>query len=46
MLICQISEQEGINEKLKSKDLMTRIKQINNLKNRVQEIVNKEIIYV
>ena len=45
MLTRQMAKQEDITEELKSQDLMTWVKRMNNLKNRVEEIVKQEVIY-
>ena len=44
-LIKQIAEKEGITEQLKSEKQMEWIGRMNNIANRVREIVNAEIIY-
>ncbi len=44
-LIKQIAEKEGITEQLKSEKQMEWIGRMNNIANRVREIVNVEIIY-
>ena len=46
LLIKQIAEKENVNEELKAKNQMEWVKAMNNIKNRVEEIVINEIIYV
>jgi len=43
MLVKQIAEQEGINEVLKEQNQMEWVQCMNNIRNRVEEIINKEI---
>ena len=45
-LVRQLAEKEGVTEQLKANNQMLWIRQMNNIRNRVQEIVNKELIYV
>lgn len=45
-LIKEIAEKENINEELKSNNQMLWIGKMNNIKNRVEEIILKEYIYV
>lgn len=45
-LIKELAEKENINEDLKSSNQMLWIGKINNIKNRVEEIILKEHIYV
>jgi CRISPR/Cas system CMR subunit Cmr6 (Cas7 group RAMP superfamily) len=45
-LIKELSEKENINEELKSKNQMLWVSKMNNIKNRVEEIILKEYIYV
>ena len=45
-LIKELAEKENINEDLKSSNQMLWIGKINNIKNRVEEIILKEYIYV
>ena len=45
-LIKELAEKENINEDLKSSNQMLWIDKINNIKNRVEEIILKEYIYV
>ena len=41
----QMSHAEGVNEELKSSDQMEWIRQMNNIRNRAEEIVLQEIVY-
>jgi hypothetical protein len=45
-LAVQMEAQEGITEALKANDQLTWVQQMNNIRNRVSEIVYKELIYV
>ncbi len=45
-LIKELAEKENINEDLKSSNQMLWIGKMNNIKNRVEEIILKEYIYV
>lgn len=45
-LIKQMAEQENINEELKATDQMEWVRCMNNIKNRAEEIVLKELVYV
>lgn len=45
-LMNQIMEQEGITKELKSRDQMEWIRRVNNVKNRVDEIILNELVYV
>ena len=45
-LIKELTEKENITEKLKSSNQMLWIGKMNNIKNRVEEIILKEYIYV
>jgi CRISPR/Cas system CMR subunit Cmr6 (Cas7 group RAMP superfamily) len=45
-LIKELSEKENINEELKSKNQMLWVSKMNSIKNRVEEIILKEYIYV
>jgi len=44
VLIKQMAEQEGINDALKEKNQMEWVRRMNNIQNRAEEIVNREII--
>lgn len=46
MLIKQIAEKENITEELKANNQMEWVQSMNNIKNRAEEIVFSEIIYV
>lgn len=46
LLIKQFAKQENITEELKAKGQMEWVKSMNNIKNRVEEIILKELIYV
>ncbi len=45
-LMNQIMEQEGITEELKSRDQMEWVRRANNVRNRVDEIILNELVYV
>ena len=45
LLIKQLAEKEGVTEQLKAENLMLWIQQMNNIQNKVKEIVNTEIIF-
>jgi len=45
-LMKQMAESEGITEKIKETDQMTWVDKMENVHNRVMEIVNKELIFV
>ena len=45
LIIKQIAEKENVNEELKTKNQMEWVKAMNNIKNRVEEIITNEIIY-
>ena len=44
-LVKELAEKENITEELKSNDQMLWVQKMDNIRNRVTEIVNKEIIY-
>ena len=44
-LIKQFKQAEGVNEQLKSDNQMEWVAQMNNIRQRVTEIVNHDIIY-
>ena len=46
LLTTQLKAQEGIAEELKAINQMEWVQRMNNIRNRVQEIVLKELIYV
>lgn len=45
LIVKQLAETEGINECLKAQDQMAWVKAMNNIRNRAEEIVLKELIY-
>ncbi len=45
-LVEQLTKQEGITEQLKIEDQMKWVRQMNGIRNRVEEIINEELIYV
>ena len=45
-LIVQMKEQEGVTDVLKANNQLAWVQQMNNIRNRVSEIVYKELIYV
>ena len=45
VLTKQMAQKEGINELLKARDQMAWVRAMNNIRNRVEEIVLKELIY-
>ena len=45
LIVKQLAEKEGINECLKAQDQMALVKAMNNIRNRAEEIVLKELIY-
>ena len=45
-LVKQLAEQEGVTEQLKTENQMLWVQRMNNIRNRVTEIVNHELIYV
>ena len=45
-LIKQLAERDGITETLKATDQMEWVRQMNGVRNRAAEIVNKELIFV
>ena len=46
ILVEQPSNQEGITEQIKTEDQMLWVGRMNNIRNRVKEIINNELIYV
>ena len=44
-LVKQMAEREGVTEALKAQDSMVWVGKMNNIRNRVTEIVNNELIY-
>ena len=45
-LVKQLAEKEGVTEQLKAENQMLWVKRMNNIRNRAEEIVNSELIYV
>ena len=45
-LVKQLAERDGITETLKAADQMEWVRQMNGVRNRAAEIVNKELIFV
>ena len=45
LIVKQLAEREGITEKLKAKNQMEWVQQINSIRNRAIEIVNTQIIF-
>ncbi len=45
LLVMQLAEKEGINEQLKAQDQLDWVRAMNNIRNRAEEIVLKELIY-
>lgn len=44
-LVKQLAEKENVTEKLKATNQMLWVQRMNNIRNRVTEIVNEEVIY-
>ena len=44
-LVKQLAKQEGVTEQLKADNQMMWVQQMNNIRNRVTEIINNELIY-
>ena len=45
LLVTQLAEKEGINEHLKAQDQLAWVGAMNNIRNRAEEIVLKELVY-
>lgn len=45
LLVTQLAEKEGVNETLKAQDQLAWVAAMNNIRNRAEEIVLKELIY-
>ena len=45
LLVTQLAEKEGINEYLKAQDQLAWVRAMNNIRNRAEKIVLKELIY-
>ena len=46
MLVAQLAEKEDIDEQLKAQDQMAWVRAMNNIRNRAEEIIRSEMIYV
>lgn len=46
LLVTQLAEKEGINEQLKAQDQLAWVRAMSSIRNRAEEIVNAEIIFV
>lgn len=44
-LVKQLAEKENVTEKLKAEDQMIWVQKMNNIRSRVMEIVDTEVIY-
>ena len=44
-LIKELAEEEGVTEELKARDMMSWVRKMNNIKNRVRESVFEEVVY-
>ena len=45
-LVKELAEKEGVTEQLKSTDQMAWVRQMNNIRSRVIEVVNAEVVFV
>lgn len=45
LLVTQMAEKEGINEQLKVQDQLAWVRVMNSIRNRVEEIINTELIF-
>jgi hypothetical protein len=45
-LVKQMSESEGVTEKLKADNQLEWVQKMNNIRNRATEIVNMDLLYV
>lgn len=45
-LVKQLAEQEGVTEQLKAENQILWVRRMNNIRNRAEEFVNSELIYV
>lgn len=45
-LVRELAEKEGVTEQLKAADQMTWVQKMNNIRSRVTEVVNAEVIFV
>ena len=46
LLVKELAENENVNEQLKAENQMLWMHQMNNIHNRVMEIINTDLIYV
>ena len=46
LLICQMAKQEGVTETLKASDQMEWVRRMNSIRNRAEEIVLHELVFV
>lgn len=46
LLVNQIAEKENVNEELKTENKIKWVQMMNNIKNRAEEIITNEIIFV
>lgn len=46
LLVTQLAKKEGINERLKEQDQLVWVGAMNNIRNRAEEIVDEELIFV
>ena len=45
-LVKELAEKEGVTEQLKSADQMAWVQKMNNIRSRITELVDKELIYI
>ena len=45
-LVKELAEKENVTEELKTADMLSWVQKINNIRSRVTEIVNNEVIYI
>lgn len=45
LIVIQLAKKEGINDQLKEQNQLAWVKAMNNIRNRAEEIVNKELIF-
>ena len=45
-LVIQLAEHEGVTEQLKAKNPMLWVRKMNNIRNRVEETINQNIIFI
>jgi len=45
-LVEQMAEREGVTERLKAQDQMLWVQRMNNIRERAEEIVREEIVYI